>query len=109
LPPSVVSSSYRNLTDLSLAYGACLTGTNGDIPAVQLNYFATGNPTPCWRVQVVPAPSAGGSIKYTDCNFAEIPATGGDFWFNSDVLCVWCEYVGATEEATWGKLKSFYR
>jgi hypothetical protein len=58
---------------------------------------------------VVPAPSAGGSTKNTDSHFAEIPATRGDFWFNSDVLCVWCDNVGATAAATRGKLKSVYR
>jgi hypothetical protein len=98
-----------NLADLSLAYGACLGGP--DIPAVQLNYFAVGNPTPCGLVKVIPAPSGGGIIKYTDCNFAEIPATGGQFWFNSGTSCNDCDEPTpvATEESTWGKVKSLYR
>jgi hypothetical protein len=98
-----------NLADLSLAYGACLTGP--DIPAVQLNYFAVGNPSPCGLVEIIPAPSGGGNIKYTDCNFAEIPATGGQFWFNSGTSCNDCDEppTVATEESTWGKVKSLYR
>jgi hypothetical protein len=82
-----------------------------DIPAVQLNYSAVGNPTPCGLVKVIPAPSGGGIIKYTDCNFAEIPATGGQFWFNSGTSCNDCDEPTpvATEESTWGKVKSLYR
>jgi hypothetical protein len=97
-----------NLGDLSLAYGACLTGP--DIAAVKLNYFAVGNATPCGQVSVDPAPSVAiGQVLYTDCNFAELPATGGTFWFNSNGTCDDCEEPNATEESTWGKVKSLYR
>jgi hypothetical protein len=99
-------------TGVSLAYGGCLAGPAFGV--VQLNFFgfappAGGNPT-CGFLEIVPSPTAlGGIIKAVDCNFAEIPATGGWGWINSDGTCEACGPVVATEESTWGKVKSLYR
>lgn len=91
-------------TDLSLAYGGCLAGPS--IAAVSLSGF--GFPVPgevCSLVEVVPAPGKPYIIT-VDCNFAEIAATGGRFTFNANETC---PCINATEESTWGKVKSLYR
>jgi hypothetical protein len=99
-------------TGVSLAYGGCLAGPA--IGVVQLNFFgfappAGGNPM-CGFLEIVASPTAlGGIIKAVNCNFAEVQATGGYGWVNSDGNCVACGPVIATEESTWGKVKSLYR
>lgn len=92
-------------TDLSLAYGGCLTGS---IAVLSVNGF--GFPVPgqvCGVVQVGNVPSQAASLT-VDCNFAEIPAGAGKFVFNSDMTCP-CIEPNATEESTWGKVKNLYR
>jgi hypothetical protein len=100
-------------TGVSLAYGGCLAGP--EIGVVELNFFgfapAGGSPT-CGLVEIIPSPTAlGGIIKAVDCNFAEIPATGGRGYINPDATCLDCNepHPNATEESTWGKVKSLYR
>lgn len=92
-------------TDLSLAYGGC---TPGDFAVLSLNGFGFPVPGPvCGEVLVVNAPSQA-TIIAVDCIFAEIPASGGKFVFNSNETCP-CIAPNATEESTWGKVKSLYR
>ncbi|HEX5133567.1 MAG TPA: hypothetical protein VFX92_13910, partial [Candidatus Krumholzibacteria bacterium] len=97
-------------TGLALAYGGCLAGPA--ISCVAINMFgfsATG--AVCGRIDVVPSPTAGGIIKIVDCEFIEFPATGGTAYVNPNGTCSDCNepQPNATEESTWGKVKSLYR
>jgi hypothetical protein len=92
-------------TDLSLAYGGCLPGP---VAAVALNGFSFPFPgDPCMQLSVVAAPNKVGVIS-VDCNFAELPATGGKLVINANATCP-CVEPNATEPSTWGKVKSLYR
>jgi hypothetical protein len=110
---SVVLNGFLAIGDvvngLSLAYGGCVAGPA--IAAVQLNFFGTGNPAACNMLQIVPSPTAGGIIKAVNCSFAELPATGGKAYINPNGTCTDCAEPApnATEESTWGKVKSLYR
>ncbi len=80
--------------DLSLGYGTCLSGSIvlGTILAI----YSAG------LVQVLPADNFA-DIIYTDCSFAELPATGGYGTVGSQ-----CD-TGAVEPSTWGGVKALYR
>jgi len=110
LSPSVLGgflSIGDAYTNLSLAYGGCLAGPN--IAVVQLAGFAFPAPgDPCMQVSVVAAPNTVG-ILTIDCTFAEIPALTGGFTINGDALTCPCGPPNATEQSTWGKVKSLYR
>ncbi len=93
------------LVDVTVAYGACLTGAWG---VYAVNGF--GFPVPgqtCGLVEVLPAPGKAAVIA-VDCALVERPATAGKFRFNADATCPCIEPV-STEESTWGKVKSLYR
>jgi hypothetical protein len=92
-------------SDVSLAYAGCVNGPA--IAVILLSGFAFPVPgTPCGVVEVVAAPGKSAPLT-VDCNFAELPATGGRFVFNGDTSCP-CNII-ATEESTWGKVKNLYR
>jgi len=93
-------------TDLSLAYGGCLAGP--DLAVVSLSGFSFPVPgKTCGTLEIQPAPNKVGIIS-VDCTFAELVATGGKMTFYNDGTCP-CESPNATEESTWGKVKSLYR
>jgi len=84
-------------TDLSLGYGSCLTGSIvlGTINAI----YAAGT----GKVEKADLQSI---ILYTNCLFAELVATGGNFTvggINS------CGQFAPVEQSTWGSVKSLYR
>ena len=83
-------------TDLSLAYGTCIPGSIvlGQIVAIL-------NPG---GGQVLPA-QLQPNIIYTNCVFAEIPATGGSYYVGGSGNC----NEVATEPTTWGQVKALYR
>jgi hypothetical protein len=92
--------------DLSLAYGGCLAGPS--LAVVKLSGFTFPFPAPpCGQISVVAAPNKPGVIA-VDCGFAELPATAGKIVFGNDGTCP-CIEPNATEESTWGKVKSLYR
>ena len=104
-------------TDLSLSYGACLTG---DILVMTLNFLWFGNPiTGCNnQLVVVPAPTSAipGEIATVECDFQTlVPATGGRFVIDPTSTCGGvcgdlepCPPV-ATESRTWGGIKALYQ
>ena len=101
------SSTYVSLgnsqTDWSVAYGACKT-----LPVLvgQINYQAAGASLPCCEA-VVTAPPI--EFVYTDCSFAEHPLVPGQkVVINPDQSCP-CNLPLATEQSTWGRVKSLYR
>ena len=109
LSASPASVNYLTIggafTDISVAYAACLAGS---VPVLKVSGFAFPVPhPPCGLLTVGAAPSQAAVIS-VDCNFAEIPASGGRMVFNPDVTCP-CVQPNATEESTWGKVKSLYR
>ena len=84
-------------SDISLGYGQSLSGTIvlGTINAI----YGAGQ-------GLVEAADLQPIILYTNCLFAELPATGGKFYVgttNAD-----CGEV-ATEQSTWGSVKALYR
>jgi hypothetical protein len=83
-------------SDLSLGYGTCLNGT---IPLGQI--VAILNPG---TIQVLAADNFS-TIIYTDCSFGEYPATGGLAYVGTTGDCG----EVATENSSWGQVKSLYR
>lgn len=84
-------------TDISVAYGSCLMGSNcigtvfGNFAAGELKIVAAdGQPYVLWA----------------DCNFGEHEGTGGSAWANGATGD--CREV-ATESSTWGSVKALYR
>lgn len=83
-------------SDLSLGYGLCLNGS-----VVLGNIIAIMNPG---SGQVLPA-DLFTNIIYTNCEFAELPATGGTYYVGGSGNC----NEIATEPTTWGQVKALYR
>jgi hypothetical protein len=83
------------MTDLSVGYGTCLTGTIciGSIVAIL-------NP----GTLSTTAADGFASIIYTDCVFAEKPAFGGDAYVGTTGQCPL-----PTQQSTWGSVKALYR
>lgn len=84
------------LTDLSMGYGQCLSGSVviGNIIAI----LGAGSGS-------VLAADLQPNIIYTNCDFAELPATGGDYFVGGTGNCK----EVATEPTTWGQVKALYR
>jgi hypothetical protein len=83
-------------SDISIGYGQCL---NGSIVLGTAIVSLVGG-------QMTVLPATGFSfILYTDCSFAELPATGGQA---NDGTTGDCNEV-ATESSTWGQVKALYR
>lgn len=100
-------------TDLSLAYGGCVTG---DHVLMTLNFLWFGGPFNCGNQLVtVPAPTSPipGSIAIVDCgNPAHLEtASGGQMFFGPDgEICNPTDCaVNAATESTWGAMKALYR
>ena len=89
-------------TDLSLAYTECLTGT---FPVWKLSFFASAAVPDCQYISIIPAPDKVGVLS-VDCTFAELPSYGGQGIISATAACN-CDV--ATQESTWGKVKSLYR
>ncbi len=89
-------------SDLSLAYGGCISG---DFHTYTLAFFATAAVPNCSYMSLVAAPNKVGVIS-VDCIFAEIPVIPGQGILNADGTC---DCNVATQESTWGKVKSLYR
>jgi len=104
-------------TDLSVSYGACLTG---DINVMTLNFFWFGTPiTGCNnRLEIVAAPTSPipGAIATVECDFQTLtPALGGRAFIDPNIVCLGscgdlepCQPV-ATESRTWGGIKALYQ
>jgi hypothetical protein len=93
-------------SDLSLAYGGCNAGPA--IAVVALNGFTFPFPgAPCGQITVQAAPNKVGVIG-VDCIFAELPASAGKIVFDPNATCP-CVEPNATEQSTWGNIKSLYR
>jgi hypothetical protein len=88
-------------SDLSLAYGSCQTGS------VVLGTLTMNNTIPGSLLRVLPA-GLFSNIIYTNCSFAELPATGGKARVGSGGE-VYCEDPFATQPSTWGGVKALYR
>ncbi len=97
-------------TDLSLAYGGCLTG---DIALMTLNFLWFGSPiTGCASfLEIAPAPTSPlpGDVATVECDFETLtPANGGRAFVTTDGLALQC-CPFAAEESTWGGIKALYR
>jgi hypothetical protein len=94
------STQYQangNVTvDVSVAYGQCLSGSI-------LVGCIVGSLTP-GNGAVLPAQGFA-SILYANCDFTELPATGGLFYVDGSGPCG----EVATEPSTWGQVKALYR
>jgi hypothetical protein len=84
-------------TDLAVGYGVCIPG---DIVIGTLVAILTPG-----TIQVLPSDGGFANIIYTDCGFAEKPATGGTAHVGE---AGGCNEV-ATEPSTWGQVKALYR
>jgi len=86
-------------TDLSLGYGQCLNGliVLGTINAI----YGVG-------LGQVEKADLQAMILYTNCLFAELPATGGKFVVGSGNGNYYCGET-PVEPSTWGSVKALYR
>jgi len=96
-----VSTPYTTVgtvtSDFSAGYGLCL---NGDIViGTMVANWAPG------AISVVPAQGFA-DILWLDCNFQELPGTGGHASIDGDGHG--CNY-DAVEPSTWGQVKALYR
>ena len=108
---AVVMNGYLSIgdafTDLSLAYGGCLAGPN--IAVVQLSGAIFAAPSAdCLTIEVVPAPNKVG-VLVVGCTFEEIPAYSEPFQLGSGPTSECACITFATEQSTWGRVKSLYR
>ena len=89
-------------SDLSLAYGVCLTTTTvlGNLQALSIS----ASPA-CSYISVLAADNFTTPIA-TDCSFGEYIMGAGQAIVNNDGSCP-CNI--ATSPSTWGKVKSLYR
>jgi hypothetical protein len=75
-------------------------------------FVTTGAALPCCEMSVAPIPHPVGSflhLYYHDCFFDEKPlAVGQKVTINPDASCP-CGLPVATEQSTWGRVKSLYR
>ena len=92
------------LTDISVSYGTCISTTT-NIGTV-LWFSVVPVPFPCGFVSLKAA-STVGTMLISDCSFTElIPISSYPLYVNPTPTCnCW----GATEPATWGKVKALYR
>jgi hypothetical protein len=94
----------------SIAYTSCVVG---DHVVATLGYFFFGTPVTCGKVEVIPDPAhATPVIVAVDCNFNEVPSTGGTLYVSTTGApgqCGGCNEPNATESRTWGTIKALYR
>lgn len=83
-------------TDLSLGYGSCQVGSFC-LGTLIMQTSAGG------VIDVLPADTFT-NVLYTDCNFAELSATGGRAYVGTSGPC-----PNPTAQSTWGQVKSLYR
>jgi len=100
-------------TDISLAYGSCVTG---DHVLMTLDFFYFGEPTTCEStLTVVAAPTSPlpGEIVTVTCGppFDFEPASGGRTYVgpgSNECPCA-CQCPHPVRDATWGGVKALYR
>jgi hypothetical protein len=86
-------------SDLSVGYGGCQGPGSVVVGTMVIQLGGSG------YMDILPA-TGFPNILYTDCNFAEKPATGGRAWINNPTGQ--CNEV-ATQPSTWGQVKALYR
>ena len=89
---------------IQVNYLACLQ------PPVYLgymNFILSGGAQPCCAYPVLPH-IVDGAVLIIDCNFDERVGAGGSAIVNANSSCR-CPMPLATEESTWGRVKSLYR
>ena len=84
-------------SDLSLAYGQCLSGSIV-LGTVTAN-LASGNGS-------IQTATGHPFILYTNCLFGEVQATGGSFGVGTTANC---DGSGSVQSSTWSEVKALYR
>ena len=102
-PFSVIIGS--TLTGISIAYASCYTSP---FLVATVNFFATGATPACAYLSIIPNPSAeNGLLEIIDCSLVKHELTaGGQAVINSDGSC---DCNVATQETSWGGIKSLYK
>jgi len=91
-------------TGVAVGYGACLLSP---IDVLHLNFFCAQITPPCCAYSVTPDPNvASGKIEVVDCVNALLFGTGATTYVNGNQID--CSCIVATEETTWGAVKSIY-
>jgi len=89
---------------VAVGYGACLLSP---IDVLHINYFCQALTPPCCAYPVTPDPNVvSGKIEVVDCVNALLFGTGGTTYVNGNDVD--CPCTVATEETTWGAVKSIY-
>ena len=88
---------------VAIGYGGCFASP---IAVLAINFFAQALTAPCCFYPVLPDPNGvSGQIEVVDCADNLLIATGGAGRINPNSTCM-CTV--ATEETTWGQVKSLY-
>lgn len=91
-------------TGISIAYGACLSGT---FHILDMRFFCMGITQQCCMYRVLGDPSSYFSDpEVVDCDLNTNMGWGWTSPINPNWEC--CCYCGPTEKSTWGKVKSLY-
>lgn len=92
-------------TGIAIAYGGCQS--QGPLLILTIRYAVTGNTPAGCAYEVVPDPAdPTGAVTFVDCSSTVQETWGGVAFINGyDPLCA----PVATEETTWGRIKSLYR
>jgi hypothetical protein len=90
-------------TGVAIGYGACLAAP---IHILTMNMFTSGITGPCCAITVIPDPNVpSGQIEVVDCGNNLIFGSGFTSYINGNSTC---PCTVATEESTWGQVKSLY-
>jgi hypothetical protein len=98
--PVTIGSSQ---TGVAIGYGTCVVG-----PAhiLTINYFCQGLTGNCCEYAILADPNVpSGEIEVVDCTSGLLFANGGHAVVNADGTC---DCTNASEESTWGKVKSLF-
>jgi hypothetical protein len=104
--PGMLAIAPSGATDISIAYGGCVTG---DFLIATVTYFGLGTSPPCSYINFSAAPTSPipGQIASVECDLTTVTVTPtGQANINPDGTCQ-CDV--AVNEATWGGIKALYR
>lgn len=95
-----------NVTDGILIYYDRLCSYFVHFPMMELTYLLTGTSEPCSYITVLPHPDETSPLAGT-CTFDMVEARVDPLWVNWDWST--CTPPVATEQTTWGRVKTLYR
>lgn len=102
--PNLKLGVSTHVEGLAVNFGGCV---QPPIHMGYMNFLVTGGAQPCCEYPVLPQ-TVHGTITVVDCGYDEHEGSGGSAIVNADQSCR-CPRPVATDESTWGRVKSLYR